>query len=129
MSGAAAASNRLMMFSAFISLDGVTFGGGGTAGFSCTETEGGDTAPSGFISACLCRLQGVCYLGWGFGDRRWSSGPESVVGGFFDAEGNADVPHLQGEVPHVAKKRFKREDVSEFPGMLCRSTGATMQGK
>lgn len=34
MSGAAAASNRLMMFSAFISFDGVTFGGGGTAGFS-----------------------------------------------------------------------------------------------
>lgn len=39
MSGAAAASNRLTMFSAFISLDGVTFGGGGTAGFSCTGTE------------------------------------------------------------------------------------------
>lgn len=34
MSGAAAASNRLMIFSAFISFDGVTFGGGGTAGFS-----------------------------------------------------------------------------------------------
>lgn len=39
MSGAAAASNRLTMFSAFISLDGVTFGGGGTAGFSWTGTE------------------------------------------------------------------------------------------
>lgn len=36
MSGAAeaAASNRLTMFSVFNSLDGVTLGGGGTAGFS-----------------------------------------------------------------------------------------------
>lgn len=31
---AAAASNMPTMFSAFISLDGVTFGGGGTAGFN-----------------------------------------------------------------------------------------------
>lgn len=34
MSGAAAASNRLMMFSVFNSLDGVTLGGGGTAGLN-----------------------------------------------------------------------------------------------
>lgn len=34
ISGAAAASNRLMMFSVFNSLDGVTLGGGGTAGLS-----------------------------------------------------------------------------------------------
>lgn len=39
MSGAAAASNRLTMFSAFISLDGVAFGGGGTVGLSWTGTE------------------------------------------------------------------------------------------
>lgn len=34
MSGVAAESNRLMIFSVFISLDGVTLGGGGTAGLS-----------------------------------------------------------------------------------------------
>lgn len=34
ISGVAAASNRLMMFSVFNSLDGVTLGGGGTAGLS-----------------------------------------------------------------------------------------------
>lgn len=34
ISGAAAASNKLIMFSVFISLDGVTLGGGGTAGFN-----------------------------------------------------------------------------------------------
>lgn len=34
ISGAAAASNRLMMFSVFISIDGVTLGGGGTAGLN-----------------------------------------------------------------------------------------------
>lgn len=40
MSGAAAAaSNRPTMFSAFISLDGVTFGGGGTAGFSLRQKQ------------------------------------------------------------------------------------------
>lgn len=34
MSMAAASSNRLIMFSCFNSLDGVTLGGGGTAGLS-----------------------------------------------------------------------------------------------
>lgn len=34
ISGVAAASNRLMIFSVFNSFDGVTFGGGGTAGLS-----------------------------------------------------------------------------------------------
>lgn len=39
ISGVAAASNMPMMFSAFISLDGVTFGGGGTAGLSWHEKK------------------------------------------------------------------------------------------
>lgn len=34
ISGVAAASKRLMIFSVFSSLDGVTLGGGGTAGLS-----------------------------------------------------------------------------------------------
>lgn len=39
MSTAAASSNRLIMFSCFISLDGVTLGGGGTAGLNWLHTK------------------------------------------------------------------------------------------
>ena len=37
MSGAAAEAKRLMMLSVFMSLQGVTLGGGGTVGLSCRE--------------------------------------------------------------------------------------------
>lgn len=93
MSGAAAASNRLTMFSAFISLDGVTFGGGGTAGFSWTGRKHRACRqvfviqPNiWFVLVFSYRKTTARYLGWRFGDRRWSSGPEGVVGCFFDTE-------------------------------------------
>lgn len=51
----------------------------------------------------------TCYLGWRFGDWRWSSGPEIVVGCFFDTDKmqacniSEQVPDLLGKVRNVSQ--------------------------
>lgn len=65
----------------------------------------------------------TCYLGWRFGDWRWSSGPESVVGCFFDTDKTQACDILE-QIPGLRGKMLKRAE-----DMLCRSTGAVMQDK
>lgn len=142
MSGAAAASNRLMMFSAFMSLDGVTFGGGGTAGFSYTGAE----APYRVVRFLLYdQISGLC---WCFrmekqqlatldGDLGIGGGPPGLRV-WLDAsltltkwrQATFQSKYRTCEAKsEMCYKMLKRADESKFRDMLCRSTGAVMQDK